>query len=83
MKMFSKNLKKLPTTQKKSSMYSKKWLTVLEKNVGGIRKLKWPVGAIVIVDVGKEILRSVKRMRWVFLLLLLLIQIVIHHWLIM
>ena len=26
----------------------------LEKNVGGISNLKWPVGAIVIIDVGKE-----------------------------
>lgn len=41
--------------------YTKKELNVfqklvhrLEKSVGGIRTLKWPVGAIVLVDVGKE-----------------------------
>ena len=26
----------------------------LEKNVGGIRELRWPVGALVVVDVNKE-----------------------------
>lgn len=41
--------------------YSKKELNVfqknidrLERNIGGIRKLKWPVGAVVVVDVKKE-----------------------------
>ncbi len=43
------------------SFYTKKELNVfqkmvyrLEKSVGGIRTLKWPVGALVIIDVGKE-----------------------------
>lgn len=41
--------------------YTKKELNVfqklvhrLEKSVGGIRTLKWPVGAVVLIDVGKE-----------------------------
>jgi small subunit ribosomal protein S2 len=41
--------------------YSKKELNVfqknidrLEKNIGGIRQLRWPVGAVVVVDVKKE-----------------------------
>lgn len=45
----------------KSTHHTKKELVVfqkmvdrLEKSVGGIRNLKWPVGAIVIIDAGKE-----------------------------
>ncbi len=45
----------------KSSHYTKKEYTVfqkmverLTKNVGGIRSLTWPLGAIVLVDVSKE-----------------------------
>lgn len=41
--------------------YTKKELNVfqklvhrLEKSVGGIRTLKWPVGAVMLIDVGKE-----------------------------
>lgn len=44
-----------------SSHYIKKELNLfnkmkerLEKNVGGIRELRWPVGALVVVDVNKE-----------------------------
>lgn len=43
------------------SLYTKKEINVyqkiadrLEKNVGGIRTLKWPLGALVVVDVSKE-----------------------------
>ncbi|HXW86496.1 MAG TPA: 30S ribosomal protein S2 [Candidatus Bathyarchaeia archaeon] len=46
----------------KVSFYTKKELNVfqkmvirLEKNVGGIRSMKWPIGAIVIVDIIKEV----------------------------
>ncbi len=45
----------------KSTYHTKKELVVfqkmvdrLEKSVGGIKNLKWPVGAIVIIDAGKE-----------------------------
>lgn len=45
----------------KFSHYTKKELNTfqklvdrLEKNIGGIRKLTWPIGAIVVVDVYKE-----------------------------
>jgi small subunit ribosomal protein S2 len=41
-------------TKKELSSFQKK-ADRLEKNVGGLRKLVWPVGAIVIVDVKKEI----------------------------
>jgi small subunit ribosomal protein S2 len=47
--------------EKTSTFYTKKELGVinkqidrLKKNVGGIRNLTWPVGAIVLVDVRKE-----------------------------
>jgi small subunit ribosomal protein S2 len=40
-------------TKKELNVFQK-LVTRLEKSVGGIRTLKWPVGAIVIVDVGKE-----------------------------
>ena len=39
---------------KKELLTFKKVVDRLEKNVGGIRNLKWPIGAIVIVDVRKE-----------------------------
>ncbi len=45
-KVTSYTKKELSTFQKKADR--------LEKNVGGLRKLVWPVGAIVIVDVKKE-----------------------------
>jgi small subunit ribosomal protein S2 len=45
----------------KAGFYTKKELNVfqkmvhrLEKNVGGIRSMQWPIGAIVIVDIIKE-----------------------------
>jgi small subunit ribosomal protein S2 len=42
-----------PYTKKEFSVLQKK-IDRLQNNVGGIRKLGWPVGAIVIVDVRKE-----------------------------
>lgn len=58
-----KNLLHLEDILAKSSQYSytKKELNLfnkraerLEKSVGGIRKLTWPIGAVVVVDVKKE-----------------------------
>ena len=43
-----------PHYTKKEFNVFKKTAERLEKSVGGIRTLKWPVGAIVIIDVGKE-----------------------------
>ena len=43
-----------PHYTKKEFNVFKKTAERLEKSVGGIRMLKWPIGAIVIVDVGKE-----------------------------
>jgi len=40
-------------TKKELSVFNKK-IDRIEKNVGGIRKLTWPVGALVVVDVKKE-----------------------------
>lgn len=40
-------------TKKELSSYGK-LIERLEKNVGGIRKLGWPLGALVVVDVKKE-----------------------------
>lgn len=40
-------------TKKELNVY-KKMIDRLSKNVGGIRTLNWPIGAIVIVDVKKE-----------------------------
>lgn len=40
-------------TKKELSVFSKK-IERIDKNVGGIRKLAWPVGALVVVDVKKE-----------------------------
>lgn len=45
---------KFPHYTKKELSVFQKNLDRLVKNVGGIRKLTWPVGAIVIVDVLKE-----------------------------
>lgn len=39
---------------KKELLTFQKMIDRLEKNVGGIRNLKWPIGAIVVVDVRKE-----------------------------
>lgn len=39
---------------KKELVVFQKMVDRLEKSVGGIRNLKWPVGAIVIIDAGKE-----------------------------
>lgn len=51
----------LAKSQSADTLYTKKELSIfqkmidrLEKNVGGIRKLSWPVGAVVLVDVKKE-----------------------------
>lgn len=48
-------------TKSDASHYIKKELNLfnkmkerLEKNVGGIRELRWPIGALVVVDVNKE-----------------------------
>jgi small subunit ribosomal protein S2 len=43
-----------PHYTKKEFNVFKKTAERLEKSVGGIRTLKWPVGAIVLVDVSKE-----------------------------
>lgn len=40
-------------TKKELSVFQKR-LDRLEKNVGGIKNLTWPIGAIVIIDVKKE-----------------------------
>lgn len=40
-------------TKKELSVFSKK-IERINKNVGGIRQLAWPVGALVVVDVKKE-----------------------------
>lgn len=40
-------------TKKELNSYQKR-VDRLEKNIGGIIKMKWPVGAIVVVDVRKE-----------------------------
>lgn len=42
-----------PYSKKELNLYQKR-ADRLEKNVGGIRMLAWPVGAVVIVDVKKE-----------------------------
>jgi small subunit ribosomal protein S2 len=51
----------LSKTDKSTSLYTKKEFNTfqkiverLNKSVGGIRKLKWPVGAIILVDARKE-----------------------------
>ena len=46
-------------TKKKLSRF-KKSVDRLKKNVGGIVQLRWPVGAIVLIDVNKEYQHSVK-----------------------
>lgn len=45
---------KYPHYTKKEFNTIQKMVDRLEKNVGGIRDLRWPVGAIVLVDVEKE-----------------------------
>jgi small subunit ribosomal protein S2 len=45
---------KMPHYTKKELNVFQKLAQRLDKNVGGIRQLKWPIGAIVIVDVRKE-----------------------------
>jgi small subunit ribosomal protein S2 len=45
---------KFPHYTKKELGEIKKAAERLEKSVGGIRTLKWPVGALVLVDVGRE-----------------------------
>lgn len=45
---------KMPHYTKKELNVFQKLSQRLEKNIGGIRKLSWPVGALVIVDVRKE-----------------------------
>lgn len=45
---------KYPHYTKKELVVFQKQLSRLAKNVGGIRSLTWPVGALVIVDVDKE-----------------------------
>lgn len=45
---------KMPHYTKKELNVFQKLVQRLDKNVGGIRQLKWPVGALVIVDVRKE-----------------------------
>lgn len=42
-----------PYSKKELNLFQKR-IERLEKNVGGIRKLAWPVGAVVVVDVKKE-----------------------------
>lgn len=39
---------------KKELVVFQKMVDRLEKSVGGLRTLKWPIGAIVIIDAGKE-----------------------------
>jgi len=45
---------KFPHYTKKEFNTFQKVVDRLQKNVGGIRKLTWPVGALVLVDVNKE-----------------------------
>lgn len=45
---------KYPNYTKKELNVIQKMVTRLQKSVGGIRKLNWPLGAIVMVDVEKE-----------------------------
>ena len=45
---------KYPHYTKKEFNVFQKMVNRLEKNVGGIRTLQWPVGAVVLVDVTKE-----------------------------
>jgi len=45
---------KTPYHTKKELVVFQKVVDRLEKSVGGIRNLKWPIGAIVIIDAGKE-----------------------------
>lgn len=45
---------KYPNYTKKELNVIQKMVTRLQKSVGGIRKLTWPLGAIVMVDVEKE-----------------------------
>lgn len=45
---------KMPHYTKKELNVFQKLVSRLDKNVGGIRQLKYPVGAVVIVDVRKE-----------------------------
>ncbi len=45
---------KMPHYTKKELNVFQKLVARLEKNVGGIRQLKYPIGAVVIVDVRKE-----------------------------
>jgi len=42
------------TYKKKEVLTFQKIVDRLERNIGGIRHLKWPIGAIVVVDVRKE-----------------------------
>jgi small subunit ribosomal protein S2 len=44
---------KIHYTKKELNSYQKR-VDRLEKNIGGIVKMKWPVGALVVVDVRKE-----------------------------
>ena len=48
-----KRAEKTHYTKKELNSFSKR-LDRLEKNIGGIVKMKWPVGALVVVDVRKE-----------------------------
>lgn len=45
---------KFPHYTKKELNTIQKVATRLEKNIGGIVNLTWPIGAVVIVDIGKE-----------------------------
>jgi len=45
---------KYPNYTKKELNVIQKLVTRLQKSVGGVRKLNWPIGAIVMVDVEKE-----------------------------
>lgn len=45
---------KMPHYTKKELNVFQKLVQRLDKNVGGIRQLRWPVGAVIIVDVRKE-----------------------------
>ena len=55
---------KYPHYTKKELSLLQKDIERLEKNVGGITKLSWPVGALVLIDVRKEAsaLREAQRM---------------------
>jgi len=45
---------KMPHYTKKELNVFQKLVQRLDKNIGGIRQLRWPIGALVIIDVRKE-----------------------------